>query len=105
MQTQNMLDGMPGPWGQLGRRQLVERRAVGHDDEAAWKTLVARQRVEREELHETNRVANHARYRRERPFDAFCDDFVQYLPGAMFKTLLGIITALALVSLILRLLS
>ena len=99
MQTQNMLDGMPGPWGELGRRQLVDRRTVGHDDEAAWKTLVAHQRVEREELHEANRVANHARYRRERPLDAFCDDFVQYLPTAILKTLAGFVAALALLAL------
>ncbi len=97
--TPLILDTITGPWGELGRRQLAERRTVGRDDEAAWKTLVARQRVEREELHETNRAANHARYRRERPFDAFCDDFVEYLPTAILKTLAGFVVVFALVAL------
>ncbi len=97
--TSPFLDALPGPWGELIRRQVAKRLAVGYDDEAARKTLPARQRVEREEFREANRAANHARYRRERPFDAFCDDFLEYLPGAVLKTLAGFVVALALLAL------
>ncbi len=95
--TSPFLDALTGPRGELIRRQVAERLAVDRSDEPARAALIQRQRAEREEFHSANQAANRARYRRERPFDAFCDDFVEYLPTAMFKTLAGFAVVFALV--------
>lgn len=83
------------------QRHLEERRAIRDTASySEWSVLIACQKQERLEYRESRRVESLIRYRKEHPTESYVNEFLDYLPVAILKVLVGMVVGLGLIILV-----
>ncbi len=83
------------------QRHLEERRAIRDTaSNSEWSVLIACQKQERLEYRESRRASALIQYRKEHPTESYVNDFLDYLPVAILKVLVGMVVGLSLIILV-----